>query len=97
MNKKDISFFAETTFRDAKKKFGIKLKDRRQHVYVIGKTGMGKTALIKNLAIQDIQSGRGVGFIDPHGEAAESLLDFIPSSRINDVRSEEHTSELQSH
>lgn len=85
MNEEGINFFAETTFRDEKRKFGIKLKDRRQHVYVIGKTGMGKTALLKNLVIQDIQNGRGVGFIDPHGEAAESLLDYVPSSRINDV------------
>lgn len=54
-------------------------------MYIIGKTGMGKTALIQNMAIQDIQEGRGVGFVDPHGEAAEELLDFVPSSRINDV------------
>jgi len=81
----DINFFAETNFRNIKKKFGIKLDDRRRHVYIIGKTGMGKTALIQNMAIQDIQSGRGVGFIDPHGEAAEKLLDFVPSKRINDV------------
>jgi len=85
MNKEGINFFGETTFRNEKKKFGIKIADRRQHVYLIGKTGMGKTALEKNLVIQDIQSGRGVGFIDPHGETAESLLDFIPSNRVNDV------------
>jgi CxxC-x17-CxxC domain-containing protein len=82
---KDINFFGETNFRNIKKKFGIKLDDRRRHVYVVGKTGMGKTAMIQNMAIQDIQQGRGVGFVDPHGEAAEELLDFIPSSRINDV------------
>lgn len=85
MNKEDINLFAETTFRDEKKRFGIKTADRRQHLYLIGKTGMGKTALEKNLVIQDIQSGRGVGFIDPHGETAESLLDFVPSNRVNDV------------
>jgi len=81
----EINFFAETNFRNIKKKFGIKLDDRRRHVYVVGKTGMGKTAMIQNMAIQDIQQGQGVGFVDPHGEAAEELLDFIPSSRINDV------------
>jgi len=81
----DINFFAETNFRNIKKKFGIRIDDRRRHVYVVGKTGMGKTAMIQNMAIQDIQQGRGVGFVDPHGEAAEELLDFIPSSRINDV------------
>ncbi len=81
----EINFFAETTYRNIKKKFGIKLDDRRRHFYVVGKTGMGKTAMLQNMAIQDIQEGRGVGFIDPHGEAAEELLDFVPSNRINDV------------
>src|SRR4030042_6534877 len=83
--KSEINFFAETTFRNQSKKFGIKLDDRRRHVYLIGKTGMGKTVMIKNMAIQDIQQGKGVGFVDPHGEAAEELLDFIPSNRVNDV------------
>jgi len=81
----EINFFAETTYRNIRKKFGIKLDDRRRHLYVIGKTGMGKTAMLQNMAVQDIQHGRGVGFVDPHGEAAEELLDFVPSSRINDV------------
>jgi len=80
-----INFFAETTFRNVKRRFGIKSDDRRRHVYVIGKTGMGKTALMQNMAIQDIQRGHGIGFVDPHGEAAEGLLDFIPANRINDV------------
>ena len=83
--KNEITFIGLTTFRNQKKKFGIKLDDRRRHVYIIGKTGMGKTALMENMAIQDIQAGRGLAFIDPHGEAAEELLDFVPSRRINDV------------
>jgi len=82
---KDITFFAETNFRNQRTKFGIKRDDRRRHVYIIGKTGMGKTVLLENMAIQDIQNGHGVGFVDPHGEAAERLLDFVPTSRINDV------------
>jgi len=81
----EINFFAETTFRNIKKKFGIKPDDRRRHLYVVGKTGMGKTNMIQNMAIQDIQNGHGVGFVDPHGEAAEELLNFIPANRINDV------------
>ncbi len=81
----DINFFAETNYRNIRRKFGIKLDDRRRHFYVIGKTGMGKTSMIKNMAIQDIRNGKGIGFIDPHGEAAEELLDFVPSHRINDV------------
>jgi len=77
--------FAETTFRNTRKKFGIKTDDRRRHVYVVGKTGMGKTVMLENMAIQDIQKGHGIGFVDPHGEAAERLLDFVPAHRINDV------------
>jgi CxxC-x17-CxxC domain-containing protein len=65
--------------------FGIKMDDRRRHMYVIGKTGMGKTNLLENLAIQDIQKGHGIAFIDPHGDTAEKLIKAIPSNRINDV------------
>ena len=83
--KEEITYFGVTTFRNLRKRFGIKTDDRRRHVYVVGKTGMGKTEMLVNMAIQDIQAGRGVGFIDPHGEAAERLLDFIPSNRVNDV------------
>ncbi|MFA5009151.1 MAG: CxxC-x17-CxxC domain-containing protein [Candidatus Paceibacterota bacterium] len=82
---KQITFFGSTTFRSEKKRFGIKTDDKRRHVYIIGKTGMGKTELLKNMIVQDIRRGNGVGFIDPHGEAAEEILDFIPKERINDV------------
>jgi CxxC-x17-CxxC domain-containing protein len=81
----EINYFGETTFRNRRKRFGIKRDDRRRHVYAVGKTGMGKTEMIVNMAIQDIMAGHGVGFIDPHGEAAEKLLDFVPASRVNDV------------
>jgi len=81
----EITYFGETTFRNQRRRFGVKTDDRRRHLYLIGKTGMGKTVMMENMAIQDIQQGRGVGFVDPHGEAAERLLDFIPSNRINDV------------
>jgi len=84
-NNNDINFFAETNFRNERRKFGIKTDDRRRHMYVVGKTGMGKTVMLENMAINDIREGKGIGFIDPHGEAAERLLDFIPSDRINDV------------
>ncbi len=83
--KEEITFLGVTTFRNERRKFGIKTDDRRRHIYIIGKTGMGKTALLENMTVQDILAGRGVGFIDPHGEAAEGLLDLIPSERINDV------------
>jgi len=81
----DITFFAKTNFRNQEQVFGIKTDDRRRHMYVIGKTGMGKTNLLENLAIQDIQKGHGIAFIDPHGDTAEKLIKAIPSNRINDV------------
>ena len=84
-NNNNINFFAETNFRNERRKFGIKTDDRRRHIYIVGKTGMGKTVMLENMAINDIREGKGIGFIDPHGEAAERLLNFIPSDRINDV------------
>jgi CxxC-x17-CxxC domain-containing protein len=81
----NIVIFGETDFRDQKRRFGIKKSDRRRHIYVIGKTGTGKTTLLENMAIQDIRTGRGVGIVDPHGEFAEKMIDFVPSHRINDV------------
>ncbi|MCE9586668.1 type IV secretion system DNA-binding domain-containing protein [Candidatus Uhrbacteria bacterium] len=80
-----VTFFAETNFRNAKRKFGIKTDDRRRHMYIIGKTGMGKTTLIESLILSDIIKGHGCCLIDPHGDTAEKLLDFIPSNRINDL------------
>jgi flagellar biosynthesis GTPase FlhF len=63
----EITYFGKTNFREVQKKIGIKLDDRRRHFYVMGKTGVGKTTLIKNLAIQDIRNGHGLAFLDPHG------------------------------
>jgi hypothetical protein len=65
--------------------FGFLPADRRQHVYCVGKSGTGKTTLIKNLILQDIELGRGVGVIDPHGDLAEALIDAIPPWRTDDV------------
>lgn len=81
----EIAFFAKTNFRNQERPFGIKTDDRRRHMYLIGKTGMGKTNLLENLVIQDIQKGHGVAYIDPHGDTAEKLLKAIPADRINDV------------
>lgn len=80
-----ITFFAETDARGKRVPFGIKAKDRTKHMYVIGKTGMGKSTLLENMAIQDIQSGEGIAFIDPHGSTAEKLLEYVPPERIDDV------------
>lgn len=80
-----INYFAETTFRNKRQKFGIKTDDRRRHFYVIGKSGMGKSETLTTMAIQDIQNGNGICFIDPHGDTAERLLKFVPEHRIKDV------------
>lgn len=80
-----ITYFAETDSRNKRVKFGIKAKDRTKHVYVIGKTGMGKSTVLENMAVQDIQNGEGMAFIDPHGKTAELLLDYIPDHRKKDV------------
>jgi CxxC-x17-CxxC domain-containing protein len=80
-----VAIFAETNFRGMRRRFGIKTDDRRRHMYLIGKTGMGKTTTMENMIISDIRAGRGVGVVDPHGDLAEKILDYIPSGRINDV------------
>lgn len=83
--KKDINFFASTVYKNTETIFGIKSPDRRKHVYIIGKTGAGKSTLIANMAIDDIRKDRGIGIIDPHGDLSEIILDFIPKRRANDV------------
>lgn len=85
MDINQITYFAETDARNKKIKFGIKAKDRLKHMYVIGKTGMGKSTLLENMAIQDISNGNGLAVIDPHGSFAEKLLDYIPEHRVSDV------------
>ncbi|MFA5029478.1 MAG: type IV secretion system DNA-binding domain-containing protein [Patescibacteria group bacterium] len=83
--KKEITIFAETNFRNQRRSFGIKRDDRRRHMYIIGKTGMGKTTLLENMIISDIINGEGCCYIDPHGDTAEKILNYIPSHRVNDV------------
>jgi hypothetical protein len=69
----------------AESAFGLTADDRRQHLYVIGKSGTGKTTLLRNLILQDIEAGRGVAVIDPHGDLADDVLEHIPPHRIEDV------------
>ncbi len=83
--KKEINFFGRTQFKNTLATFGIKKDDRRRHMYVIGKTGTGKSTLIANLVISDIRNGRGVCVVDPHGDLCEKILEFIPSFRLNDI------------
>ena len=81
----DIAVFAQTTYRNEFKKFGIKADDRRRHMYLIGKTGMGKSTILENMIIDDIRAGRGVAVVDPHGDLAEKIIEYIPTERIKDV------------
>jgi len=82
--KNEITIFGITNFRD-EKKFGIKTDDRRRHMYLVGKTGAAKTTVMETMAIEDIRAGRGICFVDPHGDTAERILEFVPEERINDV------------
>jgi hypothetical protein len=83
--RKIINFFARTEYKNKPATFGIKKHDRRKHVYVVGKTGTGKSTMIANMAINDMRNGEGLAVIDPHGDLCDTILDFIPSFRINDV------------
>lgn len=80
-----VSFFARTTFRRWRQPFGIKQADRRSHMYVIGKTGTGKSTLLETLMVQDLEAGRGFALLDPHGDLLERVLPRIPQSRAPDV------------
>jgi len=84
-DKQHINFFGKTVFKNRDTIFGIKDVDRRRHVWVIGKTGTGKSTLIANMGIDDLKKDRGIAVIDPHGDLCEVLLDYIPKRRINDV------------
>ena len=81
----DITIFSQTNYRNSNIKFGIKTDDRRRHMYFIGKTGMGKSTVLENMIIQDIQDGKGVCVVDPHGDLVEKVINFVPRERINDV------------
>jgi energy-coupling factor transporter ATP-binding protein EcfA2 len=72
-------------FRGKEVKFGIKTKDRLRHIYIIGKTGQGKTTLLENMINFDIQNKNGLAFLDPHGDSVQRILDYIPKERIDDV------------
>jgi len=81
----DLALLGRTKFRAQRQVFGIRGDDRRRHLAIIGKTGMGKTTLLQRLVACDIQAGQGCALIDPHGDLAESILDAIPSHRTNDT------------
>src|SRR5437868_6896319 len=80
-NENDITVFAETTFRNERKRFGIKRKDRRAHMYLIGKTGMGKSTLMENMILSDLHFGEGLAVLDPHGDLVARVKSRVPSAR----------------
>jgi len=82
---RDVTYFGRVNFRNANKLFGIRRADRRQHMYVVGMTGTGKSVLLQNMIVQDIANGEGVCLVDPHGENVEAILKKIPEERIQDV------------
>lgn len=85
MDDNTISVFAETNWRNQRKGFGIRQSDRRAHMYVIGKTGTGKSTLLATLLKHDLEQGRGVALLDPHGDLVERVKQWIPESRKSDL------------
>lgn len=81
----DISLFGTTTFRQGNIKFGIKREDRRRHMYIIGKSGSGKSFLLNLLTLSDVFHNQGFAVVDPHGDYAQDIMKFIPPSRMEDV------------
>ena len=82
---RDITYLAKTNFRNQEQVFGIKRRDRRQHMYVLGKSGSGKSVFLGNMIVQNIWNGEGVCVVDPHGELVEGILASIPAHRVKDV------------
>ena len=85
LNNDKVTPFGIVNFRNQKSVFGIKLDDRRRHMYVIGKTGMAKTTLLESMTRADIENGNGFAVVDPHGGFAEGILKYIPKHRLKDV------------
>jgi type IV secretory pathway TraG/TraD family ATPase VirD4 len=81
----DVTYLGRTDFRDGRRLFGIKREDRFSHVYIIGKTGTGKSTLIEGMALQDLERGNGFALVDPHGDLVERIADRIPPKRLLDV------------
>jgi DNA helicase HerA-like ATPase len=81
----EVVFFARTNFRNRGRLVGIREADRRHHLYIIGKTGTGKSTLLETLIRQDIEAGRGVALLDPHGDLVERVVSRLPERRKGDL------------
>jgi len=82
---KDVSLFGITNYHNNFEVFGIKRADRRRHLYTVGKSGSGKSKLLELLIKTDMEEGKGVGVLDPHGDLVDNVIEFIPKERIKDV------------
>jgi len=82
---KDVSLFGITNYHNNFEVFGIKRADRRRHLYTVGKSGSGKSKLLELLIKTDMEEGKGVGVLDPHGDLVDNVIEFVPKDRIKDV------------
>jgi hypothetical protein len=80
-----LNVMAQVEFKNKPHTFGLRREDRRRHLYVVGKTGVGKSTLLANMIINDLKHDEGLAVIDPHGDLVETVLDYIPRRRINDT------------
>ena len=78
-------YIGKSKFRGVERPVFMTDRDRQRHMYIVGRTGTGKTELLKLMMVQDINAGKGICFIDPHGDAAEEMLERIPPHRAKDV------------
>src|SRR2546428_2831090 len=81
----EVTVFAETDFREEGQRFGIKRRDRRHHMYLVGKTGMGKSTLLRTLIVSDLRAGKGLALIDPHGDLSDQVLRCVPEPREKEL------------
>ncbi|MBI4817758.1 MAG: type IV secretion system DNA-binding domain-containing protein [Deltaproteobacteria bacterium] len=77
-----LAILGETTWRSEFRRFGIKEADRLRHLWVLGKTGSGKSTLLENLIAQDLEAGRGLALLDPHGDLVRSVAPKVPKQRF---------------
>src|SRR5438128_1302038 len=85
ITKEEITYFATTNFRNRVTPFGIKRKDRRAHMYILGKTGTGKSTLLETFIRQDLINGHGLAILDPHGDLVETIRAEVPAERRADL------------
>src|SRR5277367_2369626 len=85
MSADNVLHVAQVDFRNDHRLFGIKTEDRFSHIYIIGKTGTGKSTLLETMALQDLEQGRGLALVDPHGDLVERIAARVPASRQGDV------------